>query len=895
MERYRHEEWALGGFGGTVPIPDFLDGNFSALLGNGITWDDDGDPATPEVPLQVQTTAGATVNLQQGMIFDPQSPGQVFPGNIIPTNRISTPATVITDIYRTQYSPMRSGLTYNTAGVRNGSPKTSTSNLTLKVDHNFSDRLRLASSYVDTWGPNLMSNSQYGGIWNPNDPNKRGGPLSWTEDHGVRTNQFRFSPTYSFAPNVLNTTTLTYLRYHNQGTGATAGGGWPEKMGFGEVGIGTIPEVSFGGGVNGVWTDAIGSGSSWLANTNIYMINNALSWVKGRHTAKFGGDLRFMQLNTQAGFPSLRFKFSNTETGAPGQPYADQVGFGFASFLLGDVSTANKRVPFSLYGRRKSYSLWAQDDFKVNRKLTLTLDLRWEATGPLTEKYGHWANFNYTKMNNTLGIPGALDFAGDGKTSFMTNRDWKEFSPHVGVAYQLTPRSVLRASYGIFYSPLGLNFNNGVPYGFAPGYQGTNEWTLRSDGLPAFNWSNGYPDNFIPGTLNPDIIQSTMVRIDPDSLKAGYIQQWNAGVEFELTQDTRLGIQYMGNKGSRLHGDQFEYNQANRQAYEQLLTAGTAWNWVWDEPSAEAAGVPFPYPGFVGLSGQALAPFPQIAGNGSVLYVVGVPKGKSDYQSLQVSLTRRASRGVSAEASYTLGRARSNADNAFETNSPWYFMFQDLSRLDEEAKVPAGIDQRHVFKGYVSWDLPFGKGRSFLSNSGRIVNGLVGGWTASTVFLYASGQALGIQSSSYWPGGMYNIWSSLPGWVGQPYANVDQNGYFFRQFDSNEFNALDATAASNRYFETSFITDPPAGQFGSGPRALAQLRGFGAARENIGILKNFPITERMRLQFRMELLNIFNRHEFWNPDMYPTSGSFGNVTTVGSSPRIGQFGARFEW
>ena len=76
-------------------------------------------------------------------------------------------------------------------------------------------------------------------------------------------------------------------------------------------------------------------------------------------------------------------------------------------------------------------------------------------TGPLTEKYGHWANFNYTKMNNTLGIPGALDFAGDGKTSFMTNRDWKEFSPHVGVAYQLTPRSVLRASYGIFYILLG--------------------------------------------------------------------------------------------------------------------------------------------------------------------------------------------------------------------------------------------------------------------------------------------------------------------------------------------------------------------------------------------------------------------------------------------------------
>ena len=160
-------------------------------------------------------------------------------------------------------------------------------------------------------------------------------------------------------------------------------------------------------------------------------------------------------------------------TGIPrATPYADQVGFGFASFLLGDVESASSRVPFSLYGRRKFYTLWAQDDFKVNRKLTLTMDLRWEATGPLTEKFGHWANFEYTKMNTALGIPGALEFAGNGSTSFMKNRDWKEFSPHVGVAFQLTPRSVLRASYGIFYSPLGLNFHNGVPYGFAPAIKG---------------------------------------------------------------------------------------------------------------------------------------------------------------------------------------------------------------------------------------------------------------------------------------------------------------------------------------------------------------------------------------------------------------------------------------
>ena len=578
-------------------------------------------------------------------------------------------------------------------------------------------------------------------------------------------------------------------------------------------------------------------------------------------------------------------------TGIPrATPYADQVGFGFASFLLGDVESASSRVPFSLYGRRKFCTLWAQDDFKVNRKLTLTMDLRWEATGPLTEKFGHWANFEYTKMNTALGIPGALEFAGNGSTSFMKNRDWKEFSPHVGVAFQLTPRSVLRASYGIFYSPLGLNFHNGVPYGFAPGYQGTNEWNRTSDFSPAFNWSDGYPDNFIPGTVDPDFIQHLMVRIDPNSLKAGYIQQWNAGVEFEVGRDMRLGIQYLGNKGSRLHSDQFEDNQPDWTAYNQLLASGHAWDWVSDDASAAAAGVP--WRGYPTYAGMALAPFPQVVTNGSLLYVVGVPKGRSDYQSMQISLTKHSSRGVSAEASYNLGRARSNADNAFEQNAPWYFAFQNVADIDKEAKTPAGIDQKHVFKRYVSWDLPLGKGRALLGNSGKGLNALAGGWTLSTVFHYSSGQPLGIISSYYWywPG-----WGPMPGWSGQVYANVNQDGDFSRQFDSSQFDALNAAAASNRYFDTSNITDPAWGEFGSGPRALPQLRNFGAARENVGILKNFPITEKMRVQFRMEFFNIFNRHEFYGPDMYPASSSFGNVTSVGGSSRTGQFGARFEW
>lgn len=871
LEHNRQEEWALDGFYRTVPTPAFLDGDFSALLD------------TSSAPLG--TDAGGN-SIYPGAIIDPLT-GLVFPNNTIPANRISAPAKVITDIYRQSYKPTIPGaLVNNSTTVRNTTPKNDSTQLSFKVDHNFSERLRLASSYIYTENPRLWVWD--GGIWDPNDPNKTGGPLAVSERQGASTNAFRFSPTVSLAPNILNTTTFTYSRFRNPGTGSTAGGGWPEKLGFGKVGIGTIPEIGFGDPVYAretVWTDPIGDGSSWRGVDNIYQLNDSLSWVKGRHTAKFGGELRIMQINSHAGEPALRFDFSQNQTGAPQQPYWWQVGFGFASFLLGEVNRATSRVPFSLYGRRKFYTLWVQDDFKVNRKLTLTMDLRWEATGPLTEKYGHWANFEYTKMNTALGIPGALEFAGNGSTSFMKNRDWKEFSPHLGVAYQLTPRSVLRASYGIFYSPLGLNFHSGVPYAFAPGYQGTNIVGPTADLSPAFNWNNGYPGNYIPGTLDPNYVPYGTVRIDPNGLKAGYIQQWNAGVEFELTRDTRLGVQYMGNKGSRLHSDQFERNQPNLAAVTRLLDPNNyhEWDWVWDEASAAAAGVPYPYPGFSNYAWMALAPYSQVSQTWGPLFVLGVPKGSSDYRSLQFTLTRRSSRGVSAEASYNLSRARGNADNAFEENW-WNGGFQDVTQLGKEAQTLISIDTTHVFKGYVAWNLPFGRGRAFLGNAGKVLNSLVGGWTLSSVFGYRSGQPLGIYSSHWY----YAMWSSI-------YANVNTSGDFTRKFNSDKFNPLDATAASNLYFDSSNITNPTYGEFGTGPRALSQLRNFGDAQENVGILKNFKFSEGTRLQFRMEFFNLFNRHYFYGPDMNPGSSSFGHIYTATGPARQGQFGARFEW
>ena len=435
------------------------------------------------------------------------------------------------------------------------------------------------------------------------------------------------------------------------------------------------------------------------------------------------------------------------------------------------------------------------------------------------------------------------------------------------------------------YMPLGLNFWSGVPYRFAPGFQGINEVHENTDFSPAFNWDQGYPGVTVPGTLDSNRILYPMVRIDPNALTAGRIHQWNAGVEFQVTKDTVLGANYIGTKGTRLQSDQFERNQPNAADVTNLLKSGNEWTWVYDQASADAIGVPYPYAGFSNYAFAALAPYPQIAEAWAPLYVIGVPKGSSSYKALELTLSRRSARGLSTNVGYTLSRARGNVNNAFEENW-WNGTIQDATKLDQEAQALQAIDMTHVFKGYVSYELPFGKGRPWLNNRSRILNAIVGGWNVAGIFRYQSGMPMRIQSNNW-----YQVWG------GVIYPNIDSNGDFSRKFDPGKFNAADPSAAGNRYFSSAPYSSPEYGDFGTGPLLQEALRGFGQKTEDVSLLKTFSIAEgRVRLQFRAEFSNIFNRHYFDNPDADINSPTFGQVKTVaGNAPRNGQLGVRVDW
>jgi len=876
FEHYEQQRLLLGGMNVTVPLPEFLDGDFSKLL----TSDQLGTDAL-----------GRPV--YAGQIYDPATLRQVgnewvaepFPGNVIPAHRMSAVSSKIIDLYRKHYQPMIPGqLTNNSARTLYNDPWFHQTQLTIKADHLVTDANRLSGSVIWTQRPRILVDQ--GGVWDPNDSTNNGGPFSRARKQEVTSRSLRLSDNHTFRPNLINTLSLAYNRYRNPSLSVHSEGGWGDFLGFGGyTSAGHFPQVNFGRAVNGVGIEQIGYNAADYYVTNTYIINNTLSWVHGRHSFKFGGEHWRQQINSHTGVDTLSFNFAHTTTGLPGTNFADKVGFGFASFFLGEVDSSSKAVPFDLYGRRNYVAFFVQDDFKATNRLTLNLGLRWEQTQPFYEKYGHWANFTRDVMNTIYNVPGALEFPSKPNDSFERNKDWKEFGPRLGVAYQLSDKFVLRGGYGVFYIPAGINYWAGVPYGFAPGFRGTN-FRNSTGNVPLYNWDQGYSENYQPGNQDPNTLIWGMVTIDPDAMKMGYTHQYNASVQYSINTDTMIEVTFMGNQGRRLHNGSLRRNQPRREDYENPALDPTAW--VWDDESARAAGLPgLPFEGFNYYAGGALQPFPHLGQTTwGPLFYVGTPLGKSGYRSLQFAMTRRMSAGWATQFSYNYSRAVGNAETNFDETWDQSGGIQDMYNLAEDAKTVLNYDQTHIFKGQFTFEMPFGVGRKYLSNAPKVLDIILGGWNVSTIFRYNTGHPLGVSP---------NVW--YPGWEGSVYADWDPSVDLSPMFNKKQFNPGQQNDPNNRYFNTAAFSNPTNHRLGNGRRRYEDLRGFGYAGEDIGLLKYVSFTETTKLQIRAELINAFNRHYFASPGTgLANAATFGNVTNLADiSPRVIQVGLRLQF
>ena len=865
FEQFRMTNYTMGGNTLNVPTADFLNGNFSALL----------DTST-----QLGTDAGGNP-IYKGAIIDPTT-HLVFPNNTIP-KPFSKVAQQIIPLFQQYYAPLAPGLKNNDGITVNNNPWFHQTQFSVKVDHNFSQKNRLASSFIWTQRPRILDDQ--GGIWSTVDPD--GGPLSHARFQKVSDRKFRLSDTHNFTPSILSVTSFTVEHFRNPSIATSAGGNWPSKLGFGDTGAGNFPQIGFGNSVNGYSETGIGNSDSGYYTSNVLVGDEQLTWIKGRHTITFGGELRAFQINSHGGTPTLSFNFGNNQTGAPTAAYNTQVGFGFASFLLGDVGSASQGTPFDLYGRRKSLSIFATDSFRVSSRLTLSYGLNWNQTYPFHEKYGHWANFDTTYKDPTTGAPGNVAYLQNGSQTYDGSTRWQDFAPHVGFAYKITNRVVARGAYSMYDVPNGVDYWNGVPYGFAPGYFPTNQVPATTNFAPAFNWDHGYPGKNVSGTLNPNYLNWTMVTMSPQELRPGVTNQWNGGVDIQLSGNTRLSLNYLATRGNHLHDGSLQQDQGQLSAYTSFIQkdgpGAHEWDWVWDQASAAAAGVPYPYTGYSGYAFAALSPFPQISGNWDQLFYVGSPVGRSQYDSFQAEVVHRTSHGLVADMSYTLAHQRATTINNFQESWGSWTDIQNLSDLSWAANYIQPYNQS-IVKGYLLYILPFGNGRRFLSGKGRWVNGMVGDWTFGTTLYYSTGTPLSVYSNNWYPG----LSSAI-------YPNVASGADLSRHFDGPKLNPSNGADPGNRYFNPAGFSNPAFGDFGNSGPYVAGLNGFGTASENLSAYKDFKIKERMKLQIRAEFFNVFNRHYFDNPDTNIASSTFGNVLSVGGTPRVGQLGARFEW
>lgn len=652
FERYKQADWQENPNTATVPTTAFLNGDFSALLNTSNALGVD--------------SAGNTI--YQGAIFDP-STWNVFPGNVIPPDRISPLAAKVVNIYRTSYQPVTNTILYNYPSLAQWwAPLLTQDQTSVKIDHLLTANHHLSGSIIYT----LAGNDVQDTLWQ-NHNQSNAGPLDGGHAAVPSSPQIRLQDAYTIKPTMLNVLSLTWSqeKVSNKSMSQAAGGGVdPVQLGF-PSGTPIFPNIYFGG-ANGYTETTTGMG--WTTNGFVgynYSFDETLTWTKGRHIAKFGGELRDERMDNHNGTTELSYNFASA-TGVPeslGQVVASQTGFGFANFLLGDVDNASSSLSNSLHSRRWVYSLFAEDNIKVTQKLTIDAGLRWDADGRLHELDGNWGTFGPNAVNPAFnGLKGAIQFVNGAGGTFETKENYLQFGPHLGAAYRIGKRLVVRGSFGMYYAPLEPNGYYPVPYGYNGGQTGINQIVSPQNHTVAFNWDqNGYPGVYQAPTKNlGSYIPWSPVIIDPDTLTLGRTENWNIGGQYEIARDVRLEVGYIGNIGRKLHdGTLNPVALTPWTTYSQYLANGANLGaYVWDAASASQAGVPYPYSGWGGPAYQAITPFPQTQSAGGA-FVAGSPIGQTSYNTLLTEVISKGRGGFTFDFNYTLQSGRGNTRSAF--------------------------------------------------------------------------------------------------------------------------------------------------------------------------------------------------------------------------------------
>lgn len=776
-----------------------------------------------------------------------------FPNNTIPTNRVDPVAANIVKLLPTPNLPASAGT--NDYQAFKGERLLDPDAFTFKIDHQLTASQHLDGTFVHTHVPRDKIGTGLPGI------------LSSDSHQLTAGTTIRVSHNWEFGPNRLNSLVFGFNRFANT-----------ETPPLGDFGLGGLPSTALPFFSFTQSYPDIANNGHFADFENNYQIKDVFSWTVRNHNLRFGGEIRNIQFNDTGIDPAFTtIKISDLETQNPASP--SKTGDAFASFLLGQADSANTGAPYEIGTRYKYAGIFAQDDWKLTRRLTLNIGMRWEFQTFPTENQDHMSILSLTTPNPGAGnLPGALIFAGSGPGrsglhSFAPN-DYSAVGPRFGFAFEASQTTVLRGGYGIYYSDTGQGTAVGIS---SIGFSEQATISSPDSGLhPAFVLAGGFPQ--IP-SLQPVISPTLLNPVGSTVQGASYldnnadvmprIQEWTAGVQQSLGKQWMAELNYIGSHGTRLYDPNFEnINQVN----PQYLSLGSLLTVPATSAQAKAAGIVVPYVGFTGTVAQALRPYPQY---GTLTSQAG-KQAYNIFHSLQTALQKRYSYGLTLGANYTWAKNLGVSSPAAYAAAPDNVLQNSFNPKADYSVLPIDVAQAVVL--HYIYELPVGEGKRWLNDNG-FRSKLVGGWKLSGVHRYQSGYPIPISAKNGLTIGNRVLRpNKVPG--------VDASTHV----SANSFTPLNG----KRFLNPAAFTDPAPFSFGNAAPTYDDARNPSVYDEDLSVVKTTRLSEKVNWNLYLQGFNVLNRHRWTSIDGNIDDAGFGQGT-VPSSPRFVQLGTRFEF
>lgn len=839
---FYNQEWRREIQGGSidharVPTASEYAGNLSTMLYT-VTDTNTNTPVTVH-PIAPMTTDGTRLAAYAAAGV---TPGQPFPNDTIPSSLIDPNATLF----------LKSGFVVPAAangGYFSGAnTDTFYREETARVDHQFNEKLSVFAHFMYDSGNQNVPTPSWTGTTFTTLGSIESVP-SWT---GV------VHATYAIRPNLLNEAAFNY-----NGNNITLAddGKWTQPSGWSAAPLFTgvnklnkMPTLNVGG--SGVGFNYDPGNWPWVNTWRSYQWKDDLSWAHGTHNLKFGAAWLHTHKNQEI-FADVagNYNFSGTANwnsalngGSGGLSYFG-TGFGLGDFLLGNAANFTQvelqdEVSISF----NTIDLYAMDDWRVTKRFTLNLGLRWEGLPHAYDTNGRASNFypnlydpasapqflpgqgdamntsgpgfetvSGVKLSNVAFYMNGIGLAGrDGIPKGLVQNHWTTFAPRLGFAYDLTgdQKTILRGGAGIFYERNAGNeeYNGGTNVPFTNNATTTNPYLSN----PVVDWTTGANAGTSPYTPH-----GFYALQDRYPITTTY--HFSLGLQRQLAGNAVMTVSYVGNTANHL----------SQTADINLLPEGD----ITDRTAVLGGADANFYRTHLGWSGINMI----------------WNEGNSKYNSLQATLRATAWKNLTLGANYTYSHAFDVIDGQIFNNiSDPYNPGYDYGT--------AGYDRRHVFTFSYVYDFPF-----FRSGS-RTTKALLGGWTLSGIVSAQTGNPLNVNASGdpLGLGGNTTDHANLVGPISYPKT--------FKQ-----------------WFSTTSFAQPAALTWGNSPRNA--VVGPGRDNWNLSLYKTFKFTERAGLELRADSFNTWNHTQFTGVDTGLTDGGFGTVNAV-ADPRVFQFGAK---